>query len=197
VKTLGSVASVVAAIADDVDAEVEAIRGRTGSARAAAAAEEAAEPEAPAEREAALVVARQKARERMARADWQGAREALTERERWMTAVAEEGLRRLGLPPADPATRRRELLALLHDAVEALPGEAFEAAMSPADAALFATDATAVTGADVRVVADETVRGGCRVFARGGRASFDNTFEARARRLEPEWRAALGQLYGP
>lgn len=38
-------------------------------------------------------------------------------------------------------------------------------------------------------------RGGCVV--RCGDLSFDNTFEARARRLEPEWRSALSGMYTP
>lgn len=38
-------------------------------------------------------------------------------------------------------------------------------------------------------------RGGCVV--RIGDLSFDNTFEARSRRLEPEWRSALSGMYKP
>lgn len=38
-------------------------------------------------------------------------------------------------------------------------------------------------------------RGGCIV--RIGDLSFDNTFEARSRRLEPEWRSALSGMYKP
>ncbi|HEY7510534.1 MAG TPA: V-type ATP synthase subunit E [Vicinamibacteria bacterium] len=198
-RTLGSVASVVAAIADEVEAEVEAVRRRAGAARSALAAVESEREAEPAEREARLVAARQQARERLARADWQASREALTDRERWMTSVAEAGLRRLAAPASVPAARRRELLALVREAVEALPGAAFDAAVSPSDAALLGPQATSgpFPGLDVRVVADATVKGGCRVTERGGRTSFDNTDEARVRRLEPEWRAALGQLYGP
>jgi vacuolar-type H+-ATPase subunit E/Vma4 len=198
VRTLGSVASVVAAIADEVDAEVEAIRGRVEAARAALASASAGEPGTPAEREGRLVAARQQARERLARADWEASRAALREREQWMTSVAEAGLRRLRAPAADAPLRRRELTALIQEAVEALPGTTFDAALSPADAALFDTAASlpAVPGADVRVSADEEVGGGCRVSVRGGRVSFDNTYPARARRAEPEWRAALGKLYG-
>ena len=38
-------------------------------------------------------------------------------------------------------------------------------------------------------------RGGCIV--RIGDLSFDNSFEARSRRLEPEWRSALTGMYKP
>ena len=38
-------------------------------------------------------------------------------------------------------------------------------------------------------------RGGCVV--RCGDLSFDNSYEARSRRLEPEWRAALSGMYTP
>ena len=40
-----------------------------------------------------------------------------------------------------------------------------------------------------------STRGGCVV--RNGDVSFDNTFEARSRRLEPEWRNALSGMYQP
>ncbi len=38
-------------------------------------------------------------------------------------------------------------------------------------------------------------RGGCIV--RCGDLSFDNSYEARSRRLEPEWRSALSGMYTP
>jgi vacuolar-type H+-ATPase subunit E/Vma4 len=201
VRTLGSVASVAAAIADDVELEREAVRRRAEASRAAVTAGEAAEPAVPPEREARLVSARQAARERLARADWEAAREALEDREAWMAAVAEEGLRRLRAPGSDHERRRGEIRALVREALEVLPGAAFDVAVSAEDAALFGADEARVAGlapgVSLRVTADEGVSGGCRVQARDARASFDNTYPARARRLEPEWRAAVGEAYGP
>jgi len=46
---------------------------------------------------------------------------------------------------------------------------------------------------DCEVIASP--RGGCIV--RIGDLSFDNSFEARSRRLEPEWRGALSGMYKP
>jgi hypothetical protein len=46
---------------------------------------------------------------------------------------------------------------------------------------------------DCEVIASP--RGGCIV--RIGDLSFDNSFEARSRRLEPEWRSALSGMYKP
>jgi vacuolar-type H+-ATPase subunit E/Vma4 len=194
------VASVAAAIADDVEAEVEAIRRRTEAARAARRAQEAAEPASLPDREVRLMAARQEARERLARADWEAAREALQDRERWMEAVAESGLRRLGERAATPAERARELRALLAEALSALPGAAFDVLVSPRDAAALSADEAGLSalapGITLRVVADDAVDGGCRAQAADGRACVDNTHAARARRLAPEWRAALGEVYG-
>lgn len=41
----------------------------------------------------------------------------------------------------------------------------------------------------------ESPRGGCVV--RRGDLSFDNSYDARSRRLEPEWRSALSGMYTP
>ena len=200
-RTHGSVASVVAAIADEVEVEVEAVRRRAEAARAALRAEEAPEPAVPPQGEARLVAARQQARERLARADWEAAREVLQDRERWMAAVAEAGLRRLCARAGDGEQRRRELCALIREALEALPGASFEVAVAAEDAALLAADearlAALAPGVPLRVLADDSVTGGCRVQAHDARASFDNTYPARARRLEPEWRGAAGGVYGP
>ena len=200
-RTLGSVASVVAAIADDVEVEREAVRRRAQASRAALRAAEAAEPTALPEREARLMAARQRAHERLARADWEAAREALQDREAWMAAVAVEGLRRLEARAADAQDRRRDLGALVREALELLPGASFEVAVCPPDAALFAGDealaAPLAPGVSLRLTADAGVSGGCRVMARDAPASFDNTYSARARRLEPEWRAAVGAVYAP
>jgi vacuolar-type H+-ATPase subunit E/Vma4 len=201
VRTLGSVASVAAAIADDVEVEKEAARRRAEASLAAIAAEEAAEPAAPPDREARLLAARQEARERLARADWEAAREALQDRERWMAEVAAEGLRRLRARGGDAGARRRDLGALVREALEVLPGAAFDVAVGPEDAALPGADETFLArlapGVSLRLVREEGIGGGCRVMARDGRASFDNTWPARARRLEPEWRAAVGAVYAP
>jgi vacuolar-type H+-ATPase subunit E/Vma4 len=201
VRTLGSVASVVAAVADDVEVQVEAVRRRAEAARAALRAQEAADPAVLPQREARLMAARQQARERLARADWEAAREALQDRERWMAAVAEAGMGRLCAHGGDSEQRRQEIGALIGEALAVLPAGSFDVAVGAEDAALVAADQARLAELAPRVPlcvrADDTVRGGCRVQARDARVSFDNTYAARAHRLEPEWRAAVGEVYGP
>lgn len=67
------------------------------------------------------------------------------------------------------ATPAEALDALVRDARARLPEGPFEVVASP--------------------------RGGCVV--RAGGLSFDNTFDARSRRLESEWRNALSGMYTP
>ena len=191
-KAFGSPAAVAAAVRDDADAEVERIARESQAALARAAEEEAAEvPEIPG-RELRLAAARREAREMLAEEDLCDAREALEAREAWLSKVVAEG-RRLLDEPVPAGARRAALARLAREGLERVAGEVV-VAVAPSDAALLDEAWAGALGA--RVVADGAIApGGCVVRSADGRASFDDTLEARARRFEPAWRAALGALY--
>ena len=68
-----------------------------------------------------------------------------------------------------------------------MPAGVCEIAVSAAD-----RERISVPDAHVSVA---PIAGGCIVTI--GDVSFDNSFEARSRRLEPEWRNALSGMYTP
>ncbi len=84
-----------------------------------------------------------------------------------------------------------------------MPGDAVEIAVNEADAPLlteaFRSELARRAGRrEVRLAADRLeTAGGCVVRTEDGRASFDDTFEARARRFETAWRAAVAEIHGP
>ena len=95
---------------------------------------------------------------------------------------------------------RRELLAsLAREAIEGLPGDAFDVFVSPADAPLCdETWRRGVAGSSRRVAVrsdDPPEGGGCMARTADGRVSFDNGFAARARRFEAAWRAELARVF--
>jgi vacuolar-type H+-ATPase subunit E/Vma4 len=198
-KPLGSVGAVVAAVQDEAEAAVEAIRAEAAARAASILREEQAA--APTDREARLAAARRQARERLAREDWEDSRAGLEQREAWIRRVTAEGLRRLA--EAEPEARRQRLLALAADALSRLPGDRFELGLGDADLASMAEgDRRALAAergaAEVRCVPDPAaVGGGCVARTAEGRATFDNTYPARARALERAWRSVLGALHGP
>lgn len=207
-KTLGSVAAVADAIRGEAEADAERISRETAEAIAAwrPAREESGSPPGADER---LAEARREARESLAREDATDRREALEARETWIRLAAAEGGRRLAAEP-DATARRERLLRLAREALEALrraegpaPGEGYRIAVSPADAPLLDSARLGVLAAAsgigpnaLALSSDERLGGGCLAATADGRLSFDNTFESRARRLEPVWRAALGALHG-
>lgn len=162
-QTLGSPASVVAAIREDGEAEVERIQ-ETAAAELATIANEAASVDvAIVDREERLASARRLNEERVAKQEWEGRRAVMQQRETWIARVvakAQEGW---------SASSAETLDALVREARSRLPEGTHEVLASP--------------------------RGGCIV--RIGDLSFDNSFEARSRRLEPEWRSALSGMYKP
>lgn len=201
-RSLGSVASLVEAVREEVDAEVVRIHreteGREREARDAAARERIELP-GRAER---LAEERRKAAELLAREDWADRREALEQREAFAAETARRGLERLATGPT-PEDRAEVLSRLAGEAIERLPGEAVEIVVNEADASL-ATEAFRCELArrlgrrEARLSAERIdSAGGCVVRTQDGRASFDNTFEARARRFEIAWRAAVAEIHGP
>ena len=162
-QTLGSPASVVAAIREDAEAEVERIQETTAEELAAIRAEAASTSVVIADREARLTAARRETEERVARQEWEGRRAVMQQREQWIQRVVATAQARWTV------TSGEALDALVREARSRLPEGDCEIIASP--------------------------RGGCVV--RCGDLSFDNSYEARSRRLEPEWRAALSGMYTP
>ncbi|HEX6161697.1 MAG TPA: hypothetical protein VF111_16090 [Thermoanaerobaculia bacterium] len=157
-QTLGSPASLIAAIREDAAAEAERIQEAAANELASIRAAAASSDVAIADREERLVAARRENEERIAKQEWEARRAVIEQREAWIgrvVATAREGWS--GLDPARVA-------ALVDEARAHLPqGECH------------------VDGCVVTV----------------GNVSFDNSFEARSRRREPEWRNALSGMYKP
>lgn len=198
-RTLGSIAAVAAAVRDDVQAESERLERDVAQQLARLAQEEAADVVTVPEREPRLAAARREARGRLAREEWQGAREALEERERWIERVVVAGQRTLA-EPEELGQRRAWLARLARDGLERLPGDRFEVVVAAADAAIldaaWCREVASSDACQVRVVATEpTPRGGCVVRTADGKVAFDNSIEARSQRFQSAWRSALGELY--
>ena len=162
-QTLGSPASVVAAIREEGDAEVERIQESAAAELAAIASDVASADVAIVDREERLAAARRSSEERVARQEWEGRRALMQQREAWIQRVVAKAQEGWGPSAAE------KLEALVREARARLPD------------------------GDCEVIAG--TRGGCIV--RIGDLSFDNSFEARSRRLEPEWRSALSGMYKP
>lgn len=157
-QTLGSPASLIAAIREEAAAEAERIQESTAHELASIRAEGAASDVAIADREARIAAARRQNEERVAKQEWEARRAVIEQREAWIGRVVAAARERWS--ELDPA----RLAALVDEARSHLPEGAFE-----------------VDGCVVTV----------------GNVSFDNSFEARSRRLEPEWRNALSGMYTP
>ena len=168
-QTIGSVAAVIAAIGEDAAAEVERIEQLP--------LDVGAPPEPPRRDEERVNAIRRENAERIARQEWEGARAAIEQREAWIRRVVEHAAL-----SADP-------MPLVLEALRYVPGEECEIALNPGDR----IDVSRL-GRRVRVV-EGPIAGGCIVTA--GDTSFDNSYEARARRLESEWRNALSGMYRP
>jgi len=197
VKTLGSAASVVAAIRDDAAAEVERIEREATEAIARFAAEEAAEGPPIADAEVRRAAARREAAELLAGEDLLDARAALDASEAWLARAVAAGRERLD-EPAPPDERRARLARLAREGLDRIPGEPIELVLAPADRALVdeAWARAVAGGRAARLVPDEAIApGGLRVRGGDGRVSFDDTLEARARRFEAAWRAELAALW--
>lgn len=162
-QTLGRPASVVAAIREEAEAEVERIQELAAAELAAMRAEATATSVVIVDRDTRVTAARRETEERIARQEWEGRRAVMQQREQWIQRVVAEAQARWSV------TSGEALDALVREAKSRLPDGPCEVIVGP--------------------------RGGCVV--RSGDLSFDNTFEARARRLESEWRSALSGMYTP
>jgi vacuolar-type H+-ATPase subunit E/Vma4 len=157
-QTLGSPASLIAAIREDAAAEAERIQESAASELASISAEEASSDVTIADREERLAAARRENEERIAKQEWEARRAVIEQREAWIARVVAKARERWS--ELDPA----RVAALVDEARSHLPDGVFD-----------------VDGCVVTV----------------GKVSFDNSFEARSRRREPEWRNALSGMYTP
>lgn len=183
-QTLGSVASITASIREDAEAEVERIEEGLQKEIASLRAEAGAANVAIADRDARLAGARRENDERIAHQEWEGRRMAIEQREAWIgkiIAAAREPQR----------TSAAQLMALIREALQTIDAAEYEVAVADRDRHL--VDIKKL-GKKVRVTSADT-DGGCIVTA--GDVVFDNSFKARVRRLEPEWRNALCEVYRP
>jgi len=199
VKSLGSVAAVLEAVREEAEGEAQRI-SREAEEQCARWLSAANAPAEVADREGRLSAARRQAAELVAREDWADRRCALEEREAWIARAVALGRQRLEAP--EPAAQRRELLTrLATEAAACLPGGECEISVSAADASLLdeAWCRQVAQGAEKRTVrlavSGDGPAGGCVARAEGGKVSFDNSFEARARRFEAAWRARLAEIY--
>lgn len=195
-KPLGSVAAVVAAILEEADAEADAI-DRDAAASIAALPSLAHDGPLP-EDVSTIAAARERARIAVAQEDWEDARAALSAREAWFARAVEAGRCRLG--SLETATARRShLAALAREALDRLPAGPIEIAVSAADASLLDDDwkrgVFAPEDAARVSIATEVIDGGLVARTADGRVQFDNTWSARAERLQATWRSALADLY--
>ena len=177
-QTLGSPASVAAAIREDAEAEAQRIEESAAAELTAVRADASSADVAIANRGERLAAARRTNEERVARQEWEGRRAAIEQREAWIQRVVAR---------AQEGWTSCDVNALIREARSRMPQGTCEVAVSASDRQL-------VDVADAHVTV-APIAGGCVVTS--GNVSFDNSFEARSRRLEPEWRSALSGMYKP
>jgi vacuolar-type H+-ATPase subunit E/Vma4 len=196
-KTHGSVATVIAAIQDEVQIESERLEAQTAADLARLQREFESHPPVIADREARLAVAHAQARERLAREDYRDARAEIEVREAWIGKVITAGRNRLA-QMAGPC--RRALLGRLAD--EALVKihsrecvlQVGRDDLELADEA-WLDERASNTGKTALNVAGIAIEGGCIAVSADGRVAFDNSLAARTERFEEKWRAALAALF--
>lgn len=196
-KPLGSVAAVVAAIRGDGAAEAEAVDLQAKEEIERIRVLESSDIVAIADRESRLSAARQQAQARLAHEDWEDTREAVADREQWLARVVQLGERLLANSNDDEI--RERLAVLAREGLVRLAGRSCEVVVSEnvvglLDAAWQRSVADAAGLTEVRVRGGP-VDGGCVVRTLDGRASFDNSYAARARRFPAAWRSALADVY--
>ena len=196
-KALGSVAAVIAAIHEDGAAELETTEIETARAVSRMTAEGAAEAGSAPDTAGTLAAARDSVRTRLAQEDWEDARQALADREAWIARAVELGDKRVR-DREDIQVIRERLASLAREGLERMPPGPVEIAVSAEDHAVLDDDWHLALGAaaahSVQVVT-ASITGGCVVRAASGRSTFDNTYAARAERLQSAWRGALADIY--
>jgi vacuolar-type H+-ATPase subunit E/Vma4 len=183
-QTVGSVASILAAIREDAAAEVERIDQAIAAGIAEIRAEEQSASVEIADRDARLAAARRENQERLAQQEWDGRRAAMEQREAWIARVVAKARQQWKYTP-------EQLQALIREALQTVQGAECEVAIGAPD-----RDRIDPKKFDRKVrITTANIDGGCIVTA--GEMVFDNSLDARARRLEDEWRKALSEVYRP
>jgi vacuolar-type H+-ATPase subunit E/Vma4 len=200
-RTLGSAVSVVEAVREDAEREVERIRRESDEAVRRLEADARSADATPLDRDARLAAARREVSARLAAEDAADRRGALEEREAWAMRAIEAGRRRLA-DDRDAVSRRELLLALAIEAAATIPFEDVEVGVAPSDARFVDADflEEVVRRSGKRSVKrcgnGDLPESGCVVSSPGGKVRSDNSLPARARRFEGAWRTALTEIYG-
>jgi vacuolar-type H+-ATPase subunit E/Vma4 len=188
------------AVREEASREVERLLRDTNEEIVRLRAEAQSADVMPPDRPARLAAARREVSAQLAREDWEDRRAALEERERWTERAIRLARERLD-GDREIAPRRELLLALAVEAAERLPAGAVEIAVSASDASIaddaFVEELVRRARRPVARARGDLPQSGCVVSTPGGKVRFDNSLEARARRFEPLWRAALTEIYGP
>jgi vacuolar-type H+-ATPase subunit E/Vma4 len=196
-KVLGSVAAVVAAIREDAAVEVDAIARQADADIARLRAEDARRPLAFEEGQMQIARARDSARARLAQEDWLDSRAAIDERETWLARVVELGQQRLARDGDE--SRKQRLARLVHECLVRLQSSTVDIVVSETDVPLldeaWQLELRRAYRLETLTIITGRIDGGCLVRTIDGRASYDNTFQARADRFRTAWRAALAELY--
>jgi vacuolar-type H+-ATPase subunit E/Vma4 len=193
----GSIEAVIAAVHEDAAAEIETIERDCAAAMARLREDDAALPVVVPGADARLAAARQFGRDRIGAEDQAGRHAALNDRETWIDGVVAEGQRRLHELSVDE--RHADLEVLIRDALERMPNAVLQILVPAVDVAVARAIVEGVVSSGGKTVAAvnaaPTLASGCIAQTADRRIRYDNSYAARARRLEPIWRAQLGELY--
>lgn len=194
-KTLGSVAAVVAAIREEANAEIERLEQEAAAEIAVFARPRAAAPRP--ERDPRVAAARARARDEDSQEEWNAGLQDLQDRERWMNAVMAAGRQAFAGTSDHPAVRRL-IGALVMEGVAHLPPGACIVVVPAGIAAglddVWRRKMSARTGRPLTVESGP-LAAGCIVRLVDRPMAYDNSLEARERRTQVEWRAALARVY--
>jgi hypothetical protein len=152
-----------------------------------------ATPPLPPDADARLTAARRLAADRDADEDWEDVVSTMTDRDTWIADVVRRGC--VAIAAAPDAIEWTESLA--REALAALSGEPCVLIVpadlvSPLEArrpALEECSAKRIT------IEAGSLAAGCIGRTADGRVTFDNSLEARARRMQTRWRAILAKAY--
>lgn len=195
-RTLGSVAAVIAAIDDDAAVEIERIEREAEGHIAAFDEPESGTPFDPGQ-DGRVEDARAAARTARSETEWDASVADLQERERWIAQVAADARRALE-EERDPSWTQAWIRQLAIEAAAALPpGDVVAVVPAGTSSSLGEAWAAEVGRAIGRTVSVEAgpLSCGCLVRLADSPIAYDNSLEARERRTELTWRHALAALY--
>lgn len=195
-RSLGSAAAVVAAIREEAGAEIERLEREARETQAALAGERERPVEIPdADRRIA------EARVRVARLEddeaWSTVLEDLQERERWIERVV-AAARRMAESTEHPDWVRTYTAALALEGLRILPPGRGTVTVPASMKSLFderwQRDLQDRAGRAIEI-AFGPIAAGCTIRLVDRPVAYDNSIEARERRLQSRWRAAVARAY--